>query len=110
MHSAYFTQYVLPIVIGSVMLILTAKAKPFKNRVVNLYATSVLPIYLITENTAFSHFMWAKLLNVGQYQTSSFFYSIAIGITIALCLICSTFDIIVSNALKLVYRYIAPKK
>lgn len=110
MHSAHFTQYVLPIVIGSVMLILTTKAKPFKNRVVNLYATSVLPIYLITENTAFSHFMWTKLLNVGQYQTSSFFYAIAIGITIALCLICSTFDIVVSNALKLVYRYITPKK
>lgn len=66
MHFAYFTQYFLLIVIGSVMLILITKAKPFKNRVVNLYATSVLPIYLITENTAFSHFMWAKHFKCGS--------------------------------------------
>lgn len=31
---------------------------------------------------------------MGQYQTSSFFYTIAIGVTIALCLTCSTFDIV----------------
>lgn len=102
-HSAHFTQYVLPIIIGGgVLVFISTEVSVFESKIINLYAASVLPIYLITESTVFRDYMWSKLLNVGQYQNSPFFYLIAIGITIALCLICSTFDIVVSNTLKLI--------
>lgn len=95
-HSAHFTQYVLPMIIGAIVIIITIKVTPFRSKIINLYAASVLPIYLITENVAFSHYMWAHLLNVGQYQESNFFYVVAIIITAILCLVCSSLDIVLS--------------
>ena len=97
-HSAHFTQYVLPIIIGGgILLFMSTEVSTFENRVINLYAASVLPIYLITESTVFRDYMWSKLLNVGQYQSSPFFYLIAVGITIIICFTCATFDVLLSK-------------
>lgn len=106
-HSAHFTQYVLPIIIGGgILMFVSTEVNTFENRVINLYAASVLPIYLITESVVFRDYMWSKLFNVGQYQNSPFFYLIAVGITFIICFACATVDIFLSKGFNFIKKIV----
>lgn len=92
-HSAHFTQYFLPIVAGAAIMMLVMRMRPFTNRWINMYAGSSFAVYLMTESTAFVHYLWGDLLNVAQFQNSPWLYGYALFVTIVIFVVCATIDI-----------------
>lgn len=105
-HSAHFTQYVLPVLISFCIFLIIVRVNSFTNDVINKLAPSTIVVYLITENAAFSHHMWANILNVGQYQDSAYFYLFALIITLLLYIACTIIDIFLVRLKNLVLALI----
>lgn len=105
-HSAHFTQYVLPVLISFRIFLIIVRVNGFTNDVINKLAPSTIVVYLITENAAFSHHMWANILNVGQYQDSAYFYLFALIITLLLYIACTIIDIFLVRLKNLVLALI----
>lgn len=98
-HSAHFTHFPLSYILAVCIFLLFLKIKPFKNKIINLLASGVFAVYLITVHPLFYSYLWMNIVHIQVYKNTGIFVSsmIMIIISVIICIICSIVDIIVSK-------------
>ena len=100
-----------PLVVTAISLLLIfLKRKEFSNKYINYISGSVLGVYLIHSNFAFSPYLWNKYLHIQTYINSPNLFIFTIMIIVLIYIISTCIDIMRRLTVEKIWIYIIDNK
>lgn len=103
-YSAHFTQYVLAVVIATLIFTLFLGTQPTYSKIINILAKGMFAVYLVTSNPNFQDYFYNSIIRMNSYQDKFYLPLVEILVTILICIFFGTLDVCLTSIFKFFTR------